>query len=80
MHQPGERVEERLGQETEEEVDIEVASLFATPPAASSPPAERATERPRRAALRRSRRPTSEGGSPLAGGLPYTGRPFCEYK
>ena len=78
-----EQQEEQDGQlperEMEEEEDLEVAILFATPPAVASPPLERATERPRRPALRRSRRPTSEGGSPLAGGLPYFGRPFCEY-
>lgn len=63
----------------EDEVDLEVAHLFNTPPAAAPPPPLRATERPRRPVLRRGRRPSSEGGSPLAGGLPYTGRFFCEY-
>jgi len=75
-----EEVDEELSEpEKEEELDIEISFLFATPPAVVSPPHERATEGPRRPASRRSRRPTSEGGSPLAGGLPYTGRRFCEY-
>ena len=63
----------------EDDAEVEVPHLFATPPAAASPPPLRATENPRRPRLRRSRRPTSEGGSPLAGDLPYSGRPFCEY-
>jgi len=71
--------DEVVSLEQEDEEDLEVWQLFRTPPAADSPPRERASERPRRPALRRSRRPTSEGGSPLAGGLPYTGRRFCEY-
>jgi len=79
METQEEREEELLEQEEGEEVDIEVAYLFATPPAAASPPLYRASERPRRPTLRRSRRPTSEGGSPLNLGLPYSGRPFCEY-
>jgi len=71
--------EEELEGQEDEEVDLEVAALFATPPAAVPQHPDRATERPRRPALRRGRRSASTGGSPLMGGLPYTGRPFCEY-
>jgi len=60
-------------------VNFEVADLFATPPAVAHPQQDPLAERPRRPILRRSRRSSSEGGSPLVGGLPYTGRFFCEY-
>jgi hypothetical protein len=71
-------MEGELEEDDESEEDLEVANLFVTPPAASPPTYDRATERPCRPALRRSRRSASDGGSPLVGGLPYTGRPFCE--
>jgi len=65
--------------ETEDEVDMEVAALFATLPAAALHQEETATGRSRRPTLRHSRQTDSEGGSPLAKGLPYTGRPICKY-
>jgi len=61
----------------------ELAALFLTPPVANiSLRRDSSLERPSRSQhrrSRRSRRTASDGGSPLAGGLPYTGRPFCEY-
>ena len=75
----GDDLESAQESDPEDEEDLEVWQLFRTSPAAGSPPQERASERPRRPALRRSHRSASTGGSPLVGGLPYTGRPFCEY-
>ena len=70
---------EEEDEEDGSEVDMEVAALFATPPVSSPNQEDPALGRPRRPALRRSHRSGSTGGSPLVGGLPYTGRRFCEY-
>ena len=69
-----------FGPDGEDEADLDVASLFLSPPVAEgSLRREPSLERPSRPAHRRSRRTASVGGSPLLGGLPYTGRPICEY-
>ena len=66
------------GEDREDRMDLGLGALFFSPPAAErSLRREPSLERPQR--LRRSRRTASDGGSPLAGGLPYTGRRFCEY-
>ena len=63
----------------EDEEDREVAEILASQPVAASTPRDGSLDRGKRPATRRSRRTASDGGSPLTGGLPYTGRPFCEY-
>ena len=61
-------------------MDQEAAALLDSPPGASiSPRREQSLDRARRPSTRRTRRAASDGSSPLAGGLPYSGRPFCEY-
>ena len=80
LWQESEAFEESGPEESDEDdEDLEVALLFATPPAATLQRRDSSLERPRQPLLRRSRRTASDGGSPLTGGLPYTGRPFCEY-
>ena len=69
-----------FGPEGEDEADLELARLFLSPPVMEGAlRRESSLERPSRPAHRRSRRTASVGGSPLSGGLPYTGRRICEY-
>jgi len=69
---------EDAGHEEDEE-SAELAVILAARPVDASTPREGSLDRGRRPATRRSRRTASDGGSPLTGGLPYTGRPLCEY-
>ena len=62
-----------------DEEDPELVAILANRPVAVSTPREGSLDRGRRPRTRRSRRAASDGGSPLAGGLPYTGRPICKY-
>lgn len=64
------------GEEDKENVDPAV--FFVAQPVGASTPREASLDRGRRPSTRRSRRTSSLGGSPLSGGLPYTGRPICK--
>lgn len=72
-------IEEVNDEDEEDDDDLEVAHLSASQPIVTPPLLEEPRGRSRRPVLRRSSRSASTGGSPLVGGLPYTGRPFCKY-